>query len=134
LYVTRTRQVEGRSRTHHTGADYQEFHPPPSSVVNINCSGTTDAPPVVLRWVARLNCWNASRIACAGLKQELGSVNEKSVSAKRKRYPMPSSSAVSSGVPHLRQMTAEQSPQVSGSVISTAHCGQYSVCFPLLED
>ncbi len=38
---------------------------------------------------------------------------------------MPSSSAASSGVPHLRQMTAPQSPQVSGSVTSAAHFAQY---------
>src|SRR3974390_182591 len=31
-------------------------------------------------------------------------------------YPIPSSSGDSRGVPHFRQMTAEQSPQVSGSV------------------
>jgi hypothetical protein len=37
---------------------------------------------------------------------------------------MPSSSEDSSGVPHRRQMTAEQSPQVSGSVTSTAQIGQ----------
>src|ERR1700693_3174911 len=40
------------------------------------------------------------------------------------RYPLPSSSRDSSGEPHRRQMTAEQSPQVSGSVTAHAHCGQ----------
>jgi len=40
--------------------------------------------------------------------------------------PNPNSSGDSSGVPHRRQMTAEQSPQVSGSVTSTAQAGQYS--------
>jgi hypothetical protein len=39
-------------------------------------------------------------------------------------HPMPSSSEDSSGVPQRRQMTAEQSPQVSGSLISTAHTVQ----------
>ena len=39
-------------------------------------------------------------------------------------YPMPNSSGDSSGVPHWRQITAEQSPQVSGSVTSRAHLGQ----------
>jgi len=39
---------------------------------------------------------------------------------------MPSSSAASSGVPQRRQMTAPQSPQVSGSETSAAHLGQYS--------
>ncbi|HTS06572.1 MAG TPA: hypothetical protein VMP68_13385 [Candidatus Eisenbacteria bacterium] len=39
-------------------------------------------------------------------------------------YPIPSSSGDSSGVPHLRQMTAEQSPHVSGSVTSSAQLGQ----------
>src|SRR5579862_422355 len=40
------------------------------------------------------------------------------------RYPIPSSSGDSSGVPQRRQITAAQSPQVSGSVTSHAHCGQ----------
>jgi hypothetical protein len=39
---------------------------------------------------------------------------------------MPSSSGDSSGVPQRRQMTAEQSPQVNGSLISTAQTGQYN--------
>src|SRR6478672_8908402 len=39
-------------------------------------------------------------------------------------YPIPSSSGDSSGVPHLRQITAEQSPQVRGSVTSSAQLGQ----------
>jgi hypothetical protein len=39
-------------------------------------------------------------------------------------HPIPSSSADSTGVPQRRQMTAEQSPQVSGSETSTAHFGQ----------
>ncbi|MGO9648518.1 MAG: hypothetical protein ACLPOO_10720 [Terriglobales bacterium] len=39
-------------------------------------------------------------------------------------YPIPKSSGDSSGVPQRRQMTAEQSPQVSGSVTSAAHLGQ----------
>jgi len=44
---------------------------------------------------------------------------------------MPSSSADSRGVPHRRQITAEQSPQVSGSVTSTAQFGQYRLSLPL---
>src|SRR6202035_2173806 len=40
--------------------------------------------------------------------------------------PMPNSSADSSGVPQRRQMTAEQSPQVSGSRTSAAHFGSKS--------
>src|SRR5580700_4357407 len=40
-------------------------------------------------------------------------------------HPIPNSSADSSGVPQRRQMTAEQSPQVSGSRTSAAHFGQY---------
>jgi hypothetical protein len=39
-------------------------------------------------------------------------------------HPMPSSSEDSNGVPQRRQMTAEQSPQVSGSLTSTAQTGQ----------
>ena len=38
--------------------------------------------------------------------------------------PIPRSEAASSGVPHTRQMTAEQSPQVNGSFTSRAHLGQ----------
>jgi hypothetical protein len=40
-------------------------------------------------------------------------------------HPIPRSSAASSGVPHTRQITAEQSPQISGSLISRAQLGQY---------
>jgi hypothetical protein len=39
-------------------------------------------------------------------------------------HPIPKSAADSSGVPHLRQMTAEQSPQIRGSVTSQAQVGQ----------
>src|SRR3954469_11770518 len=35
-------------------------------------------------------------------------------------YPIPSSSGDSNGLPQRRQITAEQSPQVSGSVTSSA--------------
>src|SRR5208337_4782545 len=41
-------------------------------------------------------------------------------------HPMPNSSGDSSGVPQRRQMTAEQSPQVSGSLTSVAQTGQYN--------
>jgi len=40
---------------------------------------------------------------------------------------MPSSSGDSSGVPQRRQITAEQSPQVSGSSTSLAQTGQYRI-------
>jgi hypothetical protein len=40
--------------------------------------------------------------------------------------PMPRSSDISSGVPQVRQITAEQSPQVSGSSTSRAQLGQYN--------
>jgi len=39
-------------------------------------------------------------------------------------YPIPRSADDSSGVPHTRQITAEQSPQVSGSFTSRAQLGQ----------
>src|SRR5581483_3726537 len=39
-------------------------------------------------------------------------------------YPIPSSSGDSKGVPQRRQITAEQSPQVSGSATSAAQLGQ----------
>ncbi len=38
--------------------------------------------------------------------------------------PIPKSSTASSGVPHLRQMTAEQSRQTNGSAASSRHVGQ----------
>jgi hypothetical protein len=42
-------------------------------------------------------------------------------------YPMPNSSDDSSGLPQRRQITAEQSPQVNGSLTSSVHKGQYSI-------
>ncbi|HUB77557.1 MAG TPA: hypothetical protein VMB03_02115 [Bryobacteraceae bacterium] len=40
------------------------------------------------------------------------------------RYPIPRSSARSSGVPQMRQMTALQSPQTSGSETAFRQVGQ----------
>ncbi len=40
--------------------------------------------------------------------------------------PIPKSSGISRGVPQTRHITAEQSPQVSGSSTSRAQLGQYS--------
>jgi len=40
-------------------------------------------------------------------------------------HPIANSSEDSSGVPQRRQITAEQSPHVSGSLTSAAHTGQY---------
>jgi hypothetical protein len=40
------------------------------------------------------------------------------------RYPIPKSAGDSSGVPHTRQITAEQSPQMRGSVTSRPQVGQ----------
>ena len=45
----------------------------------------------------------------------------------RGNQPIANSSGDSSGVPQTRQITAEQSPQVSGSVISFAHLAQYRI-------
>jgi hypothetical protein len=42
----------------------------------------------------------------------------------RLHYPIPSSSEDSSAVPQRRQITDEQSPQVSGSFTSSAQFGQ----------
>jgi hypothetical protein len=39
-------------------------------------------------------------------------------------YPIPRSEEDSSGVPQTRQITAEQSPQVSGSATGRAQLGQ----------
>ena len=41
-------------------------------------------------------------------------------------YPIPISSTRSSGVPQIRQMTARQSPQTSGSNTGLRQLGQYS--------
>ncbi|HEU4983542.1 MAG TPA: hypothetical protein VFT88_12745, partial [Acidobacteriaceae bacterium] len=41
-------------------------------------------------------------------------------------YPKPSSSADSSGVPHTRQITAEQSPHTSGSLTARAQRGHHN--------
>jgi hypothetical protein len=41
-----------------------------------------------------------------------------------RNYPIANSSGDSSGVPQMRQITAEQSPQVRGSVTSLAQVGQ----------
>src|ERR1700730_14675605 len=46
-----------------------------------------------------------------------------SLSSRSVLHPIPSSSEDSSGVPQRRQITAEQSPQVSGSLTSTAQTG-----------
>jgi hypothetical protein len=48
-------------------------------------------------------------------------------------YPIPKSDADSSGVPQTRQITAEQSPQVRGSVTCRAQLGQYSASFACCE-
>jgi hypothetical protein len=48
----------------------------------------------------------------------------KIIVAMKVPYPIPRSEEDSSGVPQTRQITAEQSPQVRGSVISRAHLGQ----------
>ncbi|MGB6131195.1 MAG: hypothetical protein WBG54_05405 [Acidobacteriaceae bacterium] len=45
-------------------------------------------------------------------------------------YPKASSSGDSSGVPQVRQMTAEQSPQTSGSGMGRAHTGHHRGCGP----
>jgi hypothetical protein len=42
-------------------------------------------------------------------------------------YPIAKSSEDSSGVPHTLQMTDEQSPHTSGSLISVAQEGQYNL-------
>jgi hypothetical protein len=56
--------------------------------------------------------------------REWQSANDGSPTTNDQIHPMPSSSGDSSGVPQRRQMTAEQSPQVSGSRTSTAQTGQ----------
>src|SRR5271169_641735 len=63
-----------------------------------------------------------TRVGCEG-DEEASMVDEVGVGSI---YPIPSSSGDSNGVPQRRQMTEEQSPQVSGSVTSSAQFGQYS--------
>ena len=59
-----------------------------------------------------------------GLASDVGTVLSAATVGDSVIYPMPSSSGDSSGVPQRRQMTAEQSPHVSGSVTSRLHTGQ----------
>ncbi|MGA7077908.1 MAG: hypothetical protein WBQ43_15310 [Terriglobales bacterium] len=54
----------------------------------------------------------------------LSAANDQRPTTNDRLHPMPNSSDASSGVPQRRQMMAEQSPQVSGSVTSTAQTGQ----------
>ncbi|MGB9074049.1 MAG: hypothetical protein WCC22_15535 [Terriglobales bacterium] len=61
-----------------------------------------------------------------------GVANDQRPATSDQFQPMASSSGDSSGVPQRRQITAEQSPQVSGSFTSAAQTGQYSTsadCF-----
>src|ERR1700722_774659 len=65
---------------------------------------------------------NQSRLGRSGLRREgCGFGGSGGV-----HYPIPSSSEDSSAVPQRRQMTDEQSPQVSGSFTSSAQFGQYN--------
>jgi hypothetical protein len=54
----------------------------------------------------------------------LGFANDQRLAPNDELHPIPSSSEDSSGVPQRRQITAEQSPQVRGSLTSTAQIGQ----------
>src|SRR5260370_23315721 len=58
--------------------------------------------------------------------RELGKRERCSSSCRWALHPMPNSSEDSSGVPQRRQITAEQAPQVRGSLTSTAQTGQYN--------
>ena len=59
----------------------------------------------------------------AALNQIAGTVIAKA-HPRLGRQPIPKSSMRSSGVPHVRQITAWQSPQTSGSETGAAHAGQ----------
>jgi len=59
-----------------------------------------------------------------GLESEWPAVDGSGSVERSIGYPIPNSSGDSSGVPQRRQITAEQSPQVSGSVTSAAQVGQ----------
>src|SRR5215467_10828674 len=65
-----------------------------------------------------------TRVGLALGDVDLGWVSVSGKTEKGSIYPIPSSSGDSSGVPQRRQMTAEQSPQVRGSVTSSAQFGQ----------
>jgi hypothetical protein len=54
-------------------------------------------------------------------------VQTRNFSPQVQHQPMANSSEDSSGVPQFRQITAEQSPHINGSVTSFAHTGQYIV-------
>jgi arylsulfatase A len=53
-----------------------------------------------------------------------GTFSSRKAAAAPPRHPMPSSSTRSSGVPHTRQITDEQSPHTSGSPTGRLHFGQ----------
>src|SRR5689334_19491918 len=80
--------------------------------------------PMTSSFIRRWKEQDAARGLCAPeiRKCKLGSVNEDHPSAKYGDQPMPKSSAASSGVPQRRQITAEQSPHVRGSITSRLHC------------
>src|SRR5271154_4483005 len=60
----------------------------------------------------------AAESAAPGIESAAGSTGAGSI------YPIPNSSDDSRGVPQRRQMIEEQSPQVSGSLTSSAQFGQ----------
>lgn len=78
----------------------------------------------------------ASKLLVSGLESAsadgrvvAGQVFPKTVQPRHRQtcsspHPIPRSSGISSGVPHTRQITAEQSPQVRGSSTSRAQAGQ----------
>jgi hypothetical protein len=70
--------------------------------------------------------WNVLvfQVAVPGKRHKDVGENQQDNCDHRCSYPIPRSEEDSSGVPQTRQITAEQSPQVSGSAISRAQLGQ----------
>src|SRR6476660_7153972 len=64
------------------------------------------------------------QVAVPGKRHEDVGENQQDNCGPQGPCPIPRTEEESSGVPQTRQITAEQSPQVSGSAISRAQLGQ----------
>jgi hypothetical protein len=63
-------------------------------------------------------------VAVPGKGIKMLEIKRKTIVSMKVPYPIPRSEEDSSGVPQTRQITAEQSPQVRGSVTCRAQLGQ----------
>src|SRR5438067_12081981 len=89
--------------------------------------------PQLTRITPHSGAWRCLRCPYQAKVMKMLEMVSRMMVVMRSHYPIASSSADSRGVPQRRQITAEQSPQVSGSVTSTAQFGQYKLSLPLLD-